>query len=29
MKSRWTFRCYPTPDQAQHLNRTFGCVRFV
>lgn len=29
MKSRWTFRCYPTPEQAQHLARTFGCVRFV
>lgn len=26
---RWTFRCYPTPEQAEHLNRTFGCVRFV
>lgn len=29
MKARWTFRCYPTPEQAQHLARTFGCVRFV
>lgn len=29
MKARWTFRCYPTPEQAEHLNRTFGCVRFV
>lgn len=29
MKSRWTFRCYPTPEQQSHLNRTFGCVRFV
>lgn len=29
MKSRWTFRCYPTPEQESHLNRTFGCVRFV
>lgn len=29
MKTRWTFRCYPTPEQAQHLARTFGCVRFV
>ena len=29
MKSRWTFRCYPTPEQELHLNRTFGCVRFV
>lgn len=29
MKTRWTFRCYPTPEQESHLNRTFGCVRFV
>ena len=29
MKARWTFRCYPTPEQEQHLARTFGCVRFV
>lgn len=29
MKSRWTFRCYPTPEQELHLNRTFGCTRFV
>ena len=29
MKSRWTFRCYPTSEQEQHLARTFGCVRFV
>lgn len=29
MKSRWTFRCYPTQEQEQHLARTFGCVRFV
>lgn len=29
MKSRWTFRCYPTPEQEQPLARTFGCVRFV
>lgn len=29
MKLRWTFRCYPTPGQAQHLARTFGCTRFV
>lgn len=29
MKSRWTFRCYPKPEQEQHLARTFGCVRFV
>jgi putative transposase len=29
MKVRWKFRCYPTPEQAAHLNRTFGCVRYV
>ncbi len=29
MKQRWTFRCYPTPEQAQRLTRTFGCVRYV
>ena len=29
MKSRWKFRCYPTPEQEQHLARTFGCVRYV
>jgi putative transposase len=29
MKSRWTFRAYPTPEQAQHLACTFGCVRYV
>ena len=29
MKSRWTFRCYPTADQEEHLARTFGCTRFV
>jgi putative transposase len=29
MKQRWTFRMYPTPEQEQHLARTFGCVRFV
>jgi len=29
MKIRWTFRCYPTPEQEQHLARTFGCTRFV
>lgn len=29
MKSRWTFRCYPTSEQERHLARTFGCVRFV
>jgi putative transposase len=29
MKLRWAFRFYPTPEQAGHLNRTFGCCRFV
>jgi len=29
VKTRQTYRFYPTPEQAQHLNRTFGCVRFV
>ena len=29
MKSRWTFRCYPTADQEEHLAQTFGCTRFV
>ena len=29
MKQRWTFRCYPTPEQEQILARTFGCVRYV
>lgn len=29
MKQRWTFRCYPTPQQEQTLACTFGCTRFV
>lgn len=29
MKRRWTFRCYPTSEQEEHLNRTFGCCRFI
>lgn len=29
MKQRWTFRCYPTPEQEQMLARTFGCARYV
>lgn len=29
MKQRWTFRCYPTPEQERTLARTFGCTRFV
>lgn len=26
---RWTFRCYPTAEQAVLLTRTFGCARYV
>lgn len=29
MQQRWTYRCYPTPEQAQILARTFGCTRYV
>lgn len=29
MKQRWTYRCYPTPEQEATLARTFGCVRYV
>ena len=29
MQQRWTYRCYPTPDQEQILARTFGCARYV
>ena len=29
VKRGYTYRCYPTPDQAEQLNRTFGCVRYV
>jgi putative transposase len=29
MRQRWTYRCYPTPEQEQFLARTFGCVRYV
>lgn len=29
MKQRWTFRCYPTPEQEAILARTFGCARFA
>jgi putative transposase len=29
MTRRWTFRCYPTPDQEKILVRTFGCCRYV
>lgn len=29
MKRAYRYRFYPTPDQAELLNRTFGCVRKV
>jgi putative transposase len=29
VKRAYKFRCYPTPEQADLLNRTFGCVRKV
>lgn len=29
MKRAYKYRFYPTPDQAELLARTFGCVRFV
>lgn len=29
MDQRWTYRCYPTPEQQQALSRTFGCCRYV
>ena len=29
MHRAYRFRCYPTPEQAQQLARTFGCVRHV
>jgi putative transposase len=29
MQQRWTYRCYPTPEQEQFLACTFGCVRYV
>ena len=29
MKRAYKYRFYPTPDQAELLNRTFGCVRKV
>lgn len=28
-KRAYKFRFYPTPEQADLLTRTFGCVRFV
>lgn len=29
MLKRYSYRAYPTPEQQQHLNQTFGCVRVV
>ncbi len=29
VKRAFKFRFYPTPEQADLLNRTFGCVRKV
>jgi len=29
MKQRWTFCCYPTPEQEIILAQTFGCTRFI
>jgi putative transposase len=29
VKRAYRYRCYPTPDQSEQLNRTFGCVRLV
>lgn len=29
MNARYKYRFYPTPEQAQQLARTFGCVRYV
>lgn len=29
MQQRWTYRCYPTPEQEQALAQTFGCCRYV
>jgi putative transposase len=29
VKRAYKYRCYPTPEQAAELNRTFGCVRLV
>ena len=28
-EAAYIYRVYPTPEQAQHLARTFGCVRYV
>ena len=29
VKRAYRYRFYPTPEQAQNLAQTFGCVRFV
>ena len=29
VKRAYKYRCYPTLEQAEQLNRTFGCVRYV
>ena len=29
MKRAYKYRAYPTPEQAQNLAQTFGCVRFI
>lgn len=29
VKRAYRYRFYPTPEQAEQLNRTFGCVRYV
>src|SRR5919199_2147308 len=29
MQQRWTYRCYPTPEQEAILARTLGCTRYV
>lgn len=29
MIRRWTYRCYPTPEQEEILASTFGCCRYV
>src|SRR5262249_12098048 len=29
VKRAYKYRFYPSPEQAEQLNRTFGCVRFV
>ena len=29
VKRAYKYRCYPTPEQAEQLAQTFGCVRYV